>query len=103
MPPDADKLRQRQGDRLVNDDDNDNVTSKTERTLESLKSHEVAIEGVVYDINSFTHPGGDSIHIFGGNDATTQYKMIHPYHHQKSSKHLEKMTIVGRIPNYQCE
>jgi fatty acid desaturase (delta-4 desaturase) len=100
MPPDADKLRQRHGD-LVNDDDNDNVASKTERTLESLKGNEVAIEGVVYDINSFTHPGGDSIHIFGGNDATAQYKMIHPYH--SSSKHLGKMTIVGRIPNYQCE
>jgi fatty acid desaturase (delta-4 desaturase) len=100
MPPDADHLRQRHGD-LVNGDDNDKESSTTERTLESLKGHEVAIEGVVYDINSSSHPGGDSIHIFGGNDATTQYKMIHPYH--RSSKHLEKMTIVGSIPNYQCE
>ena len=43
------------------------------------------------------HPGGDSVLLFGGNDVTVQYKMIHPYH---TSKHLEKMAVMGKIdPN----
>ena len=60
----------------------------------------MVIDGVIYDIHSFTHPGGDSINVFGGNDATTVYKMIHPYH---TSKHLEKMKKVGVVPDYKCE
>ena len=50
---------------------------------------EVAIDGVIYDLKDFEHPGGESIMVFlGSNDVTATYNMIHPYH---TSKHLEKM------------
>jgi fatty acid desaturase (delta-4 desaturase) len=96
MAPDADKLRQRNAPVSTRD------PAETEKisTLKSLQSNEVAIDGVIYDLTSFDHPGGESIFIFGGNDATTQYKMIHPYH---SSKHLEKMHRVGTVPDYHSE
>jgi fatty acid desaturase (delta-4 desaturase) len=69
-------------------------------SIKALRPTEVVIDGVIYDITSFEHPGGDSIQIFGGNDATVQYKMIHPYH---TKKHLEKMKRVGVVPDYFCE
>jgi len=65
-----------------------------------LEGHEVAIEGIIYDITSFYHPGGDSIRIFGGNDVTVQYKMIHPFH---SSKQLEKMKKLGIVEDYKTD
>ena len=55
---------------------------------------------LIYDIADFQHPGGESILLFGGNDVTLQYKMIHPYH---TSKHLEKMKRVGKVPDYKSE
>jgi fatty acid desaturase (delta-4 desaturase) len=96
MAPDADKLRQRNAPVSAQD------PAETEKvsSLKSLQSNEVAIDGVIYDLTSFEHPGGESIYIFGGNDATTQYKMIHPYH---TSKHLEKMQRVGTVPDYHSE
>ena len=96
MAPDADKLRQRNAPVSAQD------PAETEKvsSLKSLQSNEVAIDGVIYDLASFEHPGGESIYIFGGNDATTQYKMIHPYH---TSKHLEKMQRVGTVPDYHSE
>jgi fatty acid desaturase (delta-4 desaturase) len=94
MAPDADKLRQRNAP--VSAQDPEEKVS----TLKSLQSNEVAIDGVIYDLTSFEHPGGESIYIFGGNDATTQYKMIHPYH---TSKQLEKMQRVGTVPDYHSE
>jgi fatty acid desaturase (delta-4 desaturase) len=106
MAPDADKLRQRNNvssSSKVVVEEQDTTNSEQEqviKTLKSLKGNEVLIDGVVYDIHSFDHPGGDSINMFGGNDATTQYNMIHPYH---TSHHLKKMTRVGVVPNYQSE
>ena len=114
MAPDADKLRQRTTAQYTNkDDDHDDglgggggatiSTTTTEpriATLKSLKPTEVVIDGVIYDIADFDHPGGDSIQVFGGNDVTVQYKMIHPYH---TSKHLEKMRAVGTVPDYTSE
>ena len=84
MAPDADKLRQRKTQAVV-----DAATKPTDRisTLKSLGGSEIAIDGVIYDISDFDHPGGETIELFGGNDVTVQYKMIHPYH---TSKHLEK-------------
>lgn len=38
--------------------------------------------------------------LFGGNDVTVQYKMIHPYHTQH---HLEKMKKVGKVSDYNVE
>jgi len=64
------------------------------RNVKNLKSTEVVIDGIIYDLSGFQHPGGDSVMIFGGNDVTVQYKMIHPYH---TAKHLEKLKAVGKV------
>ena len=110
MSPDANKLRQRNPSESLNDGAGananvqplaDGLMDSQTRTLKNLKGHEAAIDGVVYDLRSFQHPGGDSIFIFGGNDATVQYRMIHPFH--TGNKHLEKLKKVGTIPGYVCE
>lgn len=97
MAPDADKLRQR---KPVGDDSTAPTAAERICCLSALKSTEVCIEGVIYDLNSFSHPGGDQILMFGGNDVTVQYKMIHPYH---TDKHLEKMKRVGKVTDYKTE
>mmetsp|Transcript_24824 Transcript_24824/g.43546 ORF Transcript_24824/g.43546 Transcript_24824/m.43546 type:complete len:466 (-) Transcript_24824:56-1453(-) len=104
MAPDAEKIRQRKTV-LTTGAEGEGLSSNEETverivTLKGLRGNEVCIDGFVYDITSFDHPGGESINIFGGNDATTQYKMIHPYH---TTKHLEKMKVVGRVPDYVSE
>jgi fatty acid desaturase (delta-4 desaturase) len=97
MAPDSDKLRQR---KPLSEENDDPSTKERICTLKTLKGNEVVIDGVIYDIHSFDHPGGDSINIFGGNDATAVYRMIHPYH---TSNRMEKMKRVGTIPDYKCE
>lgn len=114
MAPDADQLRQRKqqqqqqqlrGDDALtsssnssfSDDDDNRIIGKT---LEQLRNHEVCIDGVIYDLTSFDHPGGESILIFGGNDVSVQYRMIHPYH---TNKHLEKMKKTGKVADYTTE
>lgn len=97
MAPDADKLRLRKN---VLSDDGGEETMERLVTLKGLRGNEVCIDGLVYDITSFDHPGGETIRVFGGNDATTQYKMIHPHH---TSKHLKKMKVVGHVPGYVSE
>ncbi len=129
MPPDADTVRQRkvaaveeEASSVIpgNGADDNYLTSTTSpagmtstgrrifKSIKDLQGHEVCIDGLVYDLTSFDHPGGSSIFLFGGNDVTTQYRMIHPYHYDNntattSSKHLQKMTIVGTIPGYASE
>ena len=109
MPPDADTLRQRTKapvvakNGVVGDAPSSEQTNTSEErlcTLSSLKTHEVCIDGVIYDLEGFGHPGGDSILLFGGNDVTVQYKMIHAYH---TDKHLEKMRRVGKVVDYYSE
>jgi fatty acid desaturase (delta-4 desaturase) len=99
MPPDANKLRQRKTNGGV---DRATESTQTERiaSLNSLKGNEVCIDGIIYNLDNFDHPGGDSIQIFGGNDVTIQYKMIHPYH---TDKHLEKMKRVGKVADFVSE
>lgn len=99
MAPDADKLRQRKGyaDETIAATQ---TTQQEVRSLQTLKPSEVCIDGVVYDIQDFDHPGGESIHVFGGNDVTATYKMIHPYH---TEKHLEKMKRVGKVSDFISE
>ena len=102
MAPDADKLRQRhnvQGAGTTTDDDSTSPEIRI-ATLKSLAPTEVVIDGAIFDIADFDHPGGESIQLFGGNDVTVQYKMIHPYH---TEKHLEKMKRVGTVPDYSSE
>lgn len=96
MPPDANKLRQRK----ATDAATKSTETETIKSLASLKSTEVCIDGVIYSLQQFEHPGGDAINLFGGNDVTIQYKMIHPYH---TDKHLEKMTRVGKVADYTTE
>ena len=99
MAPNADvsKLRKRFGNELDTD-----IATQSTRTdvIKNLSGDEVAIDGIIYTLKGFKHPGGDSIKIFGGNDVTVQYKMIHPYH---TSKHLEKMEVVGKVEDYKPE
>jgi fatty acid desaturase (delta-4 desaturase) len=99
MAPDADKLRLRKAQVEYDEDD---VAATQERvcTLKTLSGTEVCIDGVIYDLQGFDHPGGESILVFGGNDVTVQYNMIHPYH---TSKHLEKMKRVGTVTDFTCE
>ena len=103
MAPDADTVRQRRSTAISTDVLGSGLSPETfERVvrLKGLRSNEVCIDGTIFDISSFDHPGGDSIKIFGGNDVTLQYKMIHPYH---TDKHLEKMKAVGKVPDYAPE
>ena len=105
MAPDADKLRQRKNYAVETEDavSADATTQSTEqvvRTMTTLKNNEVCIDGVVYDLGGFDHPGGPSIELFGGNDVTATYKMIHPYH---TSKHLEKMKRIGKVSDFVTE
>jgi fatty acid desaturase (delta-4 desaturase) len=102
MPPNVkagSTLRNRNVDKTIGDFA-DPATESTLRLLKGLKGNEIAIEGVIYDIAEFVHPGGNVIKFFGGNDVTVQYKMIHPYH---TAKHVEKMKVVGRACDYEPE
>jgi fatty acid desaturase (delta-4 desaturase) len=115
MAPNADqtRLRHRFGNKDTENDDvlNTNgdapttltgTTDPNKRYLKDLGDTEIAIDGAVYDMEDFAsrHPGGTSILLFGGNDVTVQYKMIHPYH---TSKHLEKMKRVGTVVDWKAE
>lgn len=104
MAPNADQNRLRQ--RLHNHENDfqessdQAMTRTTVKSLKDIKSTEVVIDGIIYDLKSFNHPGGDSVLVFGGNDVTVQYKMIHPYH---TNKHLEKMKVVGKVDDVKQE
>ena len=102
MPPDADKLRHRKVSQAATFDTNGTTPVSEERIvpLGKLKTTEICIDGVIYDIANFNHPGGETIQLFGGNDVTIQYKMIHAYH---TDKHLEKMPRVGKVVDYKTE
>ena len=103
MAPDADKLRQRKNYTVEADDVAPAATQSTQevvRTMKTLANNEICIDGVVYDLTGFEHPGGQTIELFGGNDVTATYKMIHPYH---TEKHLEKMRRVGKVSDFVSE
>ena len=97
MAPDADTIRQR---RATANEAEQSTASERICSMDKLKSTEVCIDGVIYDLTNFYHPGGESINVFGGNDVTVQYKMIHPYH---TEKHLAKMKRVGKVADYAPE
>jgi acyl-lipid (7-3)-desaturase (Delta-4 desaturase) len=105
MSPDADKLRQRKGfpvdvAEAVASEATQSTSGDVIRTMKTIGNNEVCIDGVVYDLTGFDHPGGESIAMFGGNDVTATYKMIHPYH---TEKHLEKMKRVGKVSDFVTE
>ena len=105
MAPDADKLRQRKNFSVDANEAVAAVATQTTdqeviRTMKTIGNNEVCIDGVVYDLTGFDHPGGRSIELFGGNDVTATYRMIHPYH---TEKHLEKMKRVGKVSDFVSE
>jgi len=98
MAPNADLRMRKKASAIAEDGmDHDEATQPT-TSVKNLKGNEVVIDSTVYDLTDFEHPGGDSVKLFGGNDVTVQYKMIHPYH---TSKHLEKMRAVGKVSDAQ--
>ena len=72
-----------------------------ERRLDELESHEICLEGKIYSIKDFDHPGGESIQVFGGQDATVLYRMIHASHSKQF--HETKLPCVGVVADYQSE
>lgn len=70
------------------------------QSVDKLPESLVAIDGEVYDLTSFNHPGGESIKLFGGNDVTVQYRMIHPFH---AASLVNKMKRVGRLAQYKAD
>jgi len=99
--PAADRVKAAPGFAAPAEDESESeATGPVLRSLKGLKGTEIAIDGVVYDIADFDHPGGEVVKFFGGNDVTVQYKMIHPYH---TGKHLEKMKMVGKVVDYVAE
>jgi acyl-lipid (7-3)-desaturase (Delta-4 desaturase) len=112
MAPDADKLRQRHkqataalkngaaSGTVANESSTTTTTQDRLCSLSNIKTTEICIDGVIYDIEHFDHPGGSSIFMFGGNDVTVQYNMIHPNH---TAKHLEKMKRVGKVIDFTTE
>lgn len=109
MPPNADQshLRQRfPADKKIylNDDSHlrSEMLSLQDRvdSIHELKDTEVAIDGIIYDLEGFDHPGGNSFLVFGGNDVTVMYHMIHPTH---NNQHLKKLKKVGRVSDWKQE
>jgi len=104
MAPNADnsKLRQRfnNDDAVLTGTAVDPATQTTLLQVKDIKSTEVVIDGTIYDLTSFKHPGGESVLMFGGNDVTVQYKMIHPYH---TRHHLEKMKATGKVSDSESD
>jgi len=72
MPPNPNdhalELRQRRT--VIPNEQNDDRAIQ----LPELKGHEIAIEGSVFDISEFQHPGGEVVKFFGGNDVSVQYR-----------------------------
>ncbi|KAI2512662.1 desaturase [Fragilaria crotonensis] len=104
MAPDAEQVRQNRnaaGRTLAEEEDIPVVELEQTQTEMSvfkdandLTGNLIAIDGIVFTLDHFNHPGGEQIKLFGGNDVTVQYKMIHPHH---TSKHLNKLKIVGKL------
>ena len=109
MPPNADQrnLRQRFIDKnfppfTVDDAGQSHTISTQDRvdSVKNLKDTEVAIDGIIYDLKGFDHPGGNSFLVFGGNDVTVMYNMIHPNH---THHHLSKLKKVGKVLDWKQE
>jgi fatty acid desaturase (delta-4 desaturase) len=76
-----------------------------QRPLRDLQSHEVCIDGIIYDVSNFQHPGGDILYAFGGNDVTVLYKMIHPklFLRNNNNTVLSQLRPVGTVIDFTCE
>ena len=45
-------------------------------SLSAIPRDSFVLDGLVYTLNGFEHPGGDIIELFGGTDATVPYRMV---------------------------
>ncbi|GMH70324.1 hypothetical protein TrVE_jg14213 [Triparma verrucosa] len=73
------------------------------KSIKELNDDEICIDSVIYNIRDFKHPGGSIIKLFGGNDVTAQYKMIHHRHSLKEDHFLGKMNAVGKVTDFDPE
>ena len=100
MAPDADKVRiQRRNVSSMEEnkaEGGDEIELSVFKNANDLSGNLIAIDGIVFNLDGFNHPGGEQIKLFGGNDVTVQYKMIHPHH---TAKQLKKLTVVGSLTN----
>jgi fatty acid desaturase (delta-4 desaturase) len=71
--------------------------SKIYENEKDLAENVIAIDGIVYSIDGWEHPGGDQIRLFGGNDVSVQYRMIHTFHNKYM---INKMPKIGILKNY---
>ena len=105
MAPDAERQRSQDKASLLNSSESGSGESVEIgspvifKDLSELRGNLIAIDGVVYNLDGFHHPGGDQIKLFSGNDVTIQYKMIHPSH---NAGHLRKLTVVGKLDECTC-
>lgn len=102
MPPHVNGSDLKARWKVLNDDDSsinscENTRVHFYKTVDDLSENEIAIDGIVYNINGFEHPGGEIIKMFGGNDVSNVYKYNHLYH---SPKALEKLKQVGVLMHY---
>jgi len=73
------------------------TAGKVFNSEKELTEDVVAIDGIVYSLEGWDHPGGNQFKLFGGNDVSVQYRMIHPFHHAAL---LDKMPKVGVLKSY---
>jgi fatty acid desaturase (delta-4 desaturase) len=105
MAPKVETWVDRKGNIKTEDKEEDLLAAAATQSRTSAENHikqnQVAIDGIIYDLDSFDHPGGDSINMFGGNDVSVLYRMIHPRHNEKY--HTQKLKQVGTIKGYKSE
>lgn len=100
---DSDSWKEKQANLATAQQDEDAIAEmvSTNDYLKEVRQNEVLIDGDIFDLDSFDHPGGDSIKMFGGNDVTVMYRMIHPRHSEKY--YASKMKQVGTVKGYKNE
>lgn len=92
-------IRQRNGEA----DNEKRIAQAVEARVEKVKDiegDEVVIDGLIYSFEGFDHPGGEIYRMFGGEDVSVFYKMIHPHH---NARNLEKMKVVGKASDWKPE
>ena len=103
---DSDSWKEKQANLATAQQDEDAIAEMVATTndysyLDEVKQNQVLIDGGIFDLDSFDHPGGDSIKMFGGNDVTVMYRMIHPRH--SKNYYASKMKQVGTVKGYHNE
>ena len=80
------------------------VRATKDAPLAKLESEDhICVDGTVYELGEFakSHPGGDSIGVFGGADCTVHYYMIHPTHERGGERLARRMKVVGKLEGWE--